>query len=768
MDDPAIHATFTFFINNLPPNLHLVIASRSQPPLALARWRASNQLHELREADLCFTPAEVAAFLNEIKGLHLSAEEIAALDTRTEGWVAGLHLVALSLLGFDDAARHQVVSAFTGSQRYILDYLMEEVLQRQPEEVRTFLLQTSVLDHMTASLCNALTGQSNGQAMLEHLERINLFIFPLDHERRWYRYHQLFRDVLRNRLQQMQHEKIVDIHRRASAWCAANGETEEAIRHACAAEEWEQAVNLIAPGISAAWNRGEIRKIIAWLGRLPGEVLNARPPLFLYYARALMLGGQMALAEQRLQAAEAALQGRTVAERAAQDQALLGAICALRTTVAAVSGAAMRALALGQEALSLLPEEHTDLRAHATNSLGVTHFFQGNMVEAARTCAAAGELAQQVGNLYLVMVAATYRAQALVVQGRLIQAGEVLKQALALSNPSNWPDRARIPAASAVCAGYGALLYEWNRLDEAERYLTEAIELGQQLAFGSAVWIAYQTLLRVRLARGDQKGALALLDQAKHYRHTVSVPLPARLLDADHARACLALGQVAEAERWALSYRRDALRESLGYLDEMEDLTAARLYLRQDQPTQALALLERMRPAAESHDRKQHLIQILALVALVQQAQGNLQRALSTLRAALVLAEPEGYLRIFVDEGQSMAALLYQALAQGIMTDYVTRLLASVPVDEDQVVSPDGEDGVLSPDSDGKRLVEPLTPRELEVLQLMAGGASNQDIADQLTIATTTAKKHVSNIIQKLDATNRTQAVARGHQLGLC
>jgi LuxR family transcriptional regulator, maltose regulon positive regulatory protein len=766
--DPAIHTTLTFFINNLPPNLHLVIASRSQPALALARWRASNQLHELREADLRFTPAEVAAFLNDVKGLNLSDDELAALEVRTEGWVAGLHLVALSLLGSDAAARQRVVAAFTGSQRYILDYLMEEVLQQQPEAVRTFLLQTSVLAHLTAALCNAVTGQDDGQVMLEYLERANLFIIPLDHERRWYRYHQLFRDVLRNRLQQMQEKSVCDLHRRAAAWCAAHGEEEEAIRHAYAAEDWQQAVELMAPRVSADWSRGEVRKIITWLGRLPGEVLDGHPSLFLYYARALMLGGQMAAAEQRLQAAEVALRGRMDMGPAADDRARLGAICALRTTVAAVSGEARRAQALGQEALSFLPPENTDLRAHATNSLGVTHFFRGEMEEAKRACAAAGRLAREVGNLYLVMVAATYQAEALACQGLLLRAGEVLRQALDLSNPASWPGRSRIPAASVVCAGYGALLYEWNRLDEAERYLTEAIELGQQLAFGGALWTAYQTLFRLRLALGDYQGAQALREQAQHYRQGASVPLPARLLDAEQARACLAVGQVVEAERWAQAYRQEAPEESLGYVREIENLTAARLYLRQDRPAQALALLNRIRPGAEAGNRGRHVVEILALTALAQEALGESQRATGALQQALVLAAPEGYLRTFVDEGPPMAALLYQALAEEIMAPYVSRLLASFPVEEEQVSVPGRGDGDWHASADRQRLVEPLTAREVEVLQLMAGGASNQAIADQLTIATTTAKKHVSNIIQKLGATNRTQAVARGHQLGLC
>lgn len=767
VEDPSIHATLTFFINNLAPNLHLVIASRSQPPLSLARWRAGNQLYELREADLRFTPAEASAFLNEMKRLNLSDDEINALAMRTEGWIAGLQLVALSLSGFNDASRHQVVSDFTGSQRYIVDYLIEEVLQKQPEAVRTFLLYTSVLNRLTASLCNAVTEQHDGQAMLEYLERANMFIIPLDQERRWYRYHQLFRDVLRNRLQHTQQQIVLELHRRATAWFGQNGEADEAIRHACAAREWLRAVELMAPRISTAWNHGEIRKIISWLGRLPDEHLESRPQLFLYYARALVLGGKTEAAAQRLADAEATLRERTRAQAAAEDLAMLGAICAFRTTVAAVSGETARALSLGQEALSLLPAEDKDIRAHATNSSGVAHFYRGDMVNAERACVEAGELAQEVGNLYLATVATSYQAQALVVQGRLTEAGKMLEQALDLSSSDKEPGLPRIPAASAACAVFGNLLYEWNRLEEAERHLTEAIELGQQLAFGSALWVAYHTLLHLRLALGDRTGALALMDQAQQYRYTSSIPLPARLMDADYARSCLALGLLEDAEHWARS-RQSQQTETPSLIEEIEHITLARLRLRQDQPERALMVLERMRANAESHNRRRHLIAILALTALAQQALGAPQPAADALQQALFLAEPEGYVRTFVDEGRPMASLLYQILAQETQNHYVSSLLASFAVDEDHIGRPAGEDTPRHPDAGSDRYIESLTQRELEVLQLLAGGASNQDIAAELTIATTTAKKHVSNIIQKLAVNNRTQAVAKGRSLGLC
>ena len=274
VDEPSIHSTLTFFIDNLPPNLHLVIASRRLPPLPLAHWRARNQLTELHEADLRFSAAEIDHFCNQLKGLNLSHQEILALETRTEGWIAGLQLFVLSLEGYDETSKHQDVIAFTGSQHFILDYLVEEVLQKQSEEIRTFLLWTSIIYHMNASICNAITGQSDGQEKLEFLERSNMFMIPLDQERHLYRYHHLFRDVLRNQLQQKQPEIVFDLHRRAAAWYLQHGEMEEAFRHECETQEWDKAVELISPSISAHWNRGEVRNIISWLGKLPDEILD--------------------------------------------------------------------------------------------------------------------------------------------------------------------------------------------------------------------------------------------------------------------------------------------------------------------------------------------------------------------------------------------------------------------------------------------------------------------------------------------------------------
>lgn len=763
VDDPSIHAALDFFVNHLPTNLHVILSSRSEPPLSLARWRASNRLCELREDDLRFSPVEVAAFLNETKRLDLSDSDVEALSTRTEGWIAGLQLVALSVQGYDDASKHSFVAAFTGNQRYIFDYLVTEVLQRQPENVRRFLLQTAILDRLSAALCAAVTGQDDCRTILAHLERSNMFTIPLDQERHWYRYHHLFRDVLRHRLQHAYADAVPDLHRRAAGWYIKDGQAEAAIHHACAAEEWDQAVELIGARISSAWNRGEIRRILSWLEKLPDDRLEAHPELSLFYSRALLLGGQMEAARRRLREAEEALRARPADEG---NRVLLGTVCAFRTTVAAVTGETKNALPLGEEALSLLPQANADIRGHAINSLGVAHYYMGDMVHAAQRCAEARALAREAGNLYLVMVATTYRAKALVCQGRLLQAEQTLMQALRSTISVHRPGQAGIPAASVAYASYGALLYEWNRLEEAEAYVTEAIELGRRLAFGSAVWSAHHTLARIKLALGDGDGARLMLEHAQHYRQNHSVPLPTRLMDAQLAGSHLALGQVQAAERWERNLTLER-PPSPGFVHEIEMMTLAWLRLAQDRPDRALAHCNQILPAAEHGERQGHVMHILALRAMAYHAQGETRAAIDALHEALALAQPEGYVRLFVDAGQSMAALLYQALASDVLPDYVNALLALFP-EGDMRTEPAGS---ISPASDpqaNERLVEPLTPREIEVLQLVADGASNSDIAEALTIAVSTAKKHVSNIINKLGVDNRTEAAAKGRQFGLC
>jgi LuxR family maltose regulon positive regulatory protein len=475
----------------------------------------------------------------------------------------------------------------------------------------------------------------------------------------------------------------------------------------------------------------------------------------------------MESAKGRLQKAETVLKDRLETNLDAEARLQLGAIYAFRTLVTAVSGEPEHALAIGHEALRLLPSENVDIRAYATNVLGIAYYYLGNLPEAVQTLAEGGKLAWKTDNLFPMMAAVTYQAEALVCLGELKQAGQILEQALDQAEIPSQPTPSWLPAASYVCIGFGNLLYEWNRLEESEHYLREAIHLGEQLAFGSAPWSAYQTLARIKLAQGNQKSALEMIMMAQQYGRIHSLPIPRRLIEATQARAWLALGQFDQAERWARSFSADDL-PSPALVQEFENMTLARLYLLQGKPDRALALLGQIHAEAEANGHTGHVIEILVLIALAQHALDETQLAIETLHAALKMAEPEGYVRTFVDEGQPMSALLYQALAQDVMPDYVGKLLAAFPVDETISNASPNPSETPQVKSEHEQLIEPLSERELEVLQLMASGASNQDIAEAMIIAVTTAKKHVSNIIRKLGVNNRTQAVTKGRNLGLC
>jgi LuxR family maltose regulon positive regulatory protein len=434
--------------------------------------------------------------------------------------------------------------------------------------------------------------------------------------------------------------------------------------------------------------------------------------------------------------------------------------------VTAVSGEPEHALTIGLEALRLLPSENVDIRAYATNVLGIAYYYLGNLAEAAQTLAEGGKLARKTDNLFPMMAAITYQAEALVCQGELRQAGQILEQALEQAEIPNQSTPSWMPAASYVCVELGNLLYEWNSLEESEHYLRQAIELGEQLAFGSAPWSAYQSLARIKRVHGDLESASEMIMRAQHYGRIHSLPIPKRLIEASQAQAWLALGQLDQAERWARSYASDDA-PSPPLVREFETITLAWLYLLQGKPDQALDLLSQIHPTAVSQGHKGRVIEILVLTALAQHALNEPRLAIESLHVALKMAEPQGYVRTFLDRGQPMAALLYQTVDQGVMPEYIGNLLAAFPAAD--TIS----DSSLNPSETPVRLartqpIEPLSERELEVLQLMASGASNQDIAAATIIAVTTAKKHVSNIIRKLGVNNRTQAVAKGRTLGLC
>jgi LuxR family maltose regulon positive regulatory protein len=761
-----IHDALAFLLDHLPPQMHLVIATRADPPLPIARLRGRGQVTELRQADLRFTLDEAAAFLNQVMGLELSTDDVAALASRTEGWIAGLQMAAASMQGRKDIA--SFVRAFTGSNRYILDYLVEEVLQRQPSHIQTFLLQTSILDRLTSPLCNAVIGDwildiaeqtqypiSNiqSQTILEYLESSNLFIVPLDNQRRWYRYHRLFADLLRQRLHQTHPDLVPTLHRRASEWHEQNGLTAEAIDHALSAEDFERAADLVEQAAEATLMRSEVATFLNWVETLPDELVRARPTLCVFHAWALLWRGlPVDDIELRLQ------------DVGGDIDLALGKAVALRGFIAIFQGQWARATELCRQALEQLPEDDVFLRSISTWILSISELANGDLRTGSRALDEVVSMSQEAGNVMIAVPAVCHLARLSIRQGQLHKAKAIYQRALKLGTTESGQ---RLPIASEALIGLGELSYEWNDLESAARYLEESIELSQQWS-GIAALDAYIPLAHVRQAQGDIDGAR----DAIHKAQEISVKTDA--LEADdlfvalvQARLWVAQGNLEAAMRWAeergLEEGSDSLEleESDDFfssrLRKYEHLVLARLLTAQGRPEEVLALLEPLLLRMEQQGRTDLLIEIQTLRALAYQAKGGIEQALSALERALSLAEPGGYVRTFVDKGSPMAQLLYEAAARRLAPAYIGRLLAAFPVSEAKPPSP-----VLPAE-----MIEPLTGRELEVLQLIAEGLSNREIAQQLVLSLPTVKWHTSNIYGKLGVKNRTQAVAKARALGI-
>jgi LuxR family maltose regulon positive regulatory protein len=761
-----IHKAITFLLDHLPPHVHLILATRTDPPLPLARWRARGQMTEIRTADLRFAPDEAAAFL-QVMGLNLSAEDVAKLETRTEGWIAGLQMAALALQSSAlPAQKREFIQSFAGSQRYILDYLVEEVLEQQPEDRQTFLLHTCILDRLTGPLCDAVTGQGDGQAKLEALEKANLFIFPLDSERRWYRYHRLFADLLRYRLQQSSEATVVAaLHRRAAQWHEQNGFMNEAVSQLLAARDFQQAARLVEQiGPVLFWARGEIATVLGWLGALPEDLIRSRPQLCLLHAWSLMTAVQFDAVEGRLRDAEQALNASTATER----DALLGELAVLRVMLANFRGDP-HIIELCHEALEHLPEDAWFLRSTIYGNLGGAYATRGQVVAAAQAFAETSRLGQRVGHPFLILGGLSFLGEMQVLQGRLHEAEQTYQQASALATGGGAQQLAFTGAANV---GLGLVYSEWNDVEVAARYLMAGIELGEQqevtptgpslLMLGNG----YLGLARVRQAHGDMSGALEIIQKAETLAHKHD---PSQLPRIGAAKALLwmTMGNQDAAVHWAQGSGLSADDEPT-YPHESEHLALARILTTIGRPKEALALLARLQPAARAAGRGGSLIEILALRALAWKAQGNPVQAMSVLEQALHLAEPEGYVRLFVDEGEPMRLLISDFRSRSARPTgdesktslrYVDHLLAAF--------SPRAAVSHSQIRNHKSKIIEPLSERELEVLRLIAEGLSNREIADKLVVTVTTVKKHVSNIFGKLDVTSRTQAVARARELDL-
>jgi LuxR family transcriptional regulator, maltose regulon positive regulatory protein len=745
LDAKPVDKALTFLLEHLPPQMHLIITTREDPNLPLARLRARDQLTELRAADLRFTTAEAAEFLNQEMGVDISADDIAILETRTEGWIAGLQLAALSARGRKDV--HEFISAFAGDNRYIGDYLVEEVLQRQPERVRNFLLQTSILDWLCGPLCDAVTAQQEGKAMLETLERGNLFISALDDKRYWFRYHHLLADVLHVHLMKEQPDQVPSLHKRASEWYEHNGLEIEAFQHAAAANDIERAEHLIEVKGMPLQFRGAGAHVLNWLQSLPKTALDARPSLWVTYASTLLFGDQHTAVEQKLEAAEAALAAAVPQGTEPEDRTkdLIGRIASMRATLAVIQHDVETIINQSRRALAYLHPDNLQVRTATTWSLGYAYQLQGDRAAASQVYTEVISIGKSFGDSIYTTAATINLGQIQEANNQLYIATETYRRALQLAGDP--PQR----MASEAYLGLARITYEWNDLDTAQQLGQQCAELTRQMESVSTVASYGVFFARLRLAHRDISGAIAVLDEAEEFvrRHNFVFMMPeivtAQVITMLHQGNLAAAAHLAEKHELPISQ--------------------ARVYLAQGDPAMALAVLEPLRKKVEARGWVDERLKIMILQAVALHAHGENERAIQGLGDALALAEPGGFIRIFVDEGQSMALMLNETLNRGIAPNYVQRLLTAFPSDDtEQASSRASSSQTRAPKSE---LDETLSQRELEVLRLIAQGLSNREISERLYLALNTVKGHNQKIYSKLQVQSRTEAVARARELDL-
>ena len=749
IEDTSIRDAVAFLLDHAPPNVHIAIASRSDPLLPISRLRARNELTELRAADLRFTPAEAAEFLSAATGMILSPEDVSALETRTEGWIAGLQLAALSLRERPDPS--EFVAAFTGSNRFIIDYLIEEVLERAPLHVREFLCQTAILERLSGPLCDAVTGDPDGVEMLATLERANLFVVPLDDQRQWYRYHHLFADVLKARLLAHGVAHANALHSRASAWLEDHGSPEEAVRHALAGADFARAARLIEATIPSVRKSRQDATLLGWLAQLPQTEIEARPVLRVFAAWGSLVAGDVAAVEPQLAAAEAQL---AAARAGSAHQSEPGEeLRSLPVTIALYRGAlAMAAgdtIAIGtqaQHALDIAASDDYLGRGAAAGMLGLAAWARGDLdAGTAAFRESAGNL-RLAGNFLDALSTTMVVGDMLLGLGRLAEAKAGYELAIREADGN--------PPAADLHAGISEVLRQRNELDAAAHHLAAAEALGEGSFSHEHRYRWAVGRAGLAKSRGEPDAALELLATAEsHYRRGFFPD--ARPIGGLRARVWITQGRLADAREWTIEQGLYGSDEP-SYLREFGHITLARLLIAEDldeSADHAATLLSRLALAAESGGRVGSLIEILMLRALVLRARGQTAPALMSLQRALTLAEPEGHIRIFLDEGAPMLQVLREAAGAGIRPDFVKTLSKSL--------RDAGETAPVTPLSD------PLSERELSVVRLLGTQLTGPEIARKLHVSVNTLRTHTKHIFVKLDVNDRASAVRRAEALGI-
>lgn len=741
IDSEPAHDALAFLIENMPRNLHVVIATRHDPPLPLARLRAENEMIELRASDLRFTSTEATLFIQEAMNLDLSTDEIAALEKRTEGWPAGLQLAGMSLQGRQNPG--EIIESFAGSHRHVADYLLEEVLRRQPEVAQRFLLETSILDRLCGSLCDAVTGRTDGVETLRLLERTNSFILPLDEERRWYRYHELFAELLQQQLRVGTSARswgevidVTELHERASRWHEEQGMEVEAFRHAAASADIERAERLLRGGGMPLHFRGAAPAVLDWLKSLPRATLDARPSLWVTYAAASVFVGQSTGVAEKLDAAEKALEAIPTA-----DGDTVGRIAAIRAMLAVPRNEVETIVEESQRALEYLHPDNRPVRTASSWTLGVAYEFQGDRASAMRRFSEIVANSRSSGNTFFSIASLVRLAGIAESDNHLHRACETYSRVLEAIGD------AILPFACEAHLGLARIYYQWNDLEDARLHGKAMLRISRWIKGSDVPAACWVFAARLKQAEGDPAGADALLVEAWEFATRYEYAHRLTEIAAEQVKLFLSTGRLEAAAR--ISIKNDI------------PLGQARVHLARGEPAAALTILEPLRKRALENDWSDVHLSVLVLQALALDQADRASESFARLEQALLIAEPEKLVRVFIDEGAQMARLLYEAVDRGIGVEYANRLLSQCVSDNPEGQRPSGTR------RDESGLIEPLSVREIEVLQSIGKGLSNQEVGRRLFISPHTVKAHTRNIYAKLDAHNRTEAVARARALGL-